>query len=329
MTNDDKNDPKGFAGLDDLVSDVDAPIPTKMPQPPLIAPRTPSGTPSYSGTRPFPDATEGYRAAEPNLLRNFKALIQRLKWRFSATTKPVQTTSIVLILVIGLIAAIWVHPTAKERQSVQTPLVESTDLRDAKLRDSKEKITASKEPPRTFTFDAATAKPVDAGPREKRLWDFSADGTHLVPHVAPKKKGNLNEPRTIASSTPLEQPREKNGYLPGAKRLFNNGLSSFTVDNTQGSGDAEVRLYTSGIAARSFFVREGTKFTAEKLSPADYTMRYKIVTSGKARVYRARDVFTLSETETETGTRFSRVTVTLYKVRDGNMQADEVPEGQF
>lgn len=117
--------------------------------------------------------------------------------------------------------------------------------------------------------------------------------------------------------------------LPGAKRLFNNGLSSFTVDITQGSADAEVKLYTSGIAARSFFVREGTKFTAEKLSPADYTMRYKIVTAGKARVYRAKDVFTLSETETETGTRFSRVTVTLYKVRDGNMRADEVPEEQF
>lgn len=259
-----------------------------------------SGASSYSGTRPFPDATEGYKAAERNWFRNFNGWTQRLKRRLSVLTKPSHTTSFVLILLVAWMAAIWLLPTAKQRQSVQTPLVESNERRDATLGEPKEKIAAYEEP-RTFTFDPVTAKPVDAGPK-------------FVPYAGPV--------------TPLEQ-RPKNGYLKGAKFLFNKGLSSFTVDNTQGSVDAEVGLYAANIRVRSFYVRQGTSFTAEKLSPTDYRMRYKIVTAGKAHVYLARDVFTLSETPTETGTRFSRVTVSLYNVKDGNMHTDEVPEGQF
>lgn len=259
-----------------------------------------SGESSSGRTPPFTDATEGYRAAESNWSRYINGLTQRLKRRFKVKSKPSRKTSFVLILLTAWIAAMWLLPTEKPKQSVQTPFVESNERRDAKLREPRQKIAASQEP-RTFTFDPATAKPVDAG-----LKFVPYDG-HVIP---------------------LEQ-RPKNGYLKGTKRLFNNGLSSFTVDNTQGASDAEVRLYTSGVAARSFFVREGTKFTAEKLSPANYTMRYKVVTSGKSRVYMAREVFNVSETETETGTKFSRVTVTLYQVRDGNLKTDEVPEEQF
>jgi hypothetical protein len=37
----------------------------------------------------------------------------------------------------------------------------------------------------------------------------------------------------------------------------------------------------------------------------------------------------VTETDTGTRTRFSRMTVTLYKVSDGNMQTEEVPASSF
>lgn len=73
----------------------------------------------------------------------------------------------------------------------------------------------------------------------------------------------------------------------------------------------------------------GTKFTAEKLAPGTYRMRYKITANGKPRVYQAKEQFVLSETRTENGTRFSRMTVTLFTVKDGNMQTEEVPLDKF
>ena len=124
-------------------------------------------------------------------------------------------------------------------------------------------------------------------------------------------------------------PKPANGYLKGDKQSFAGGLSSFTIDNTTGGNDAEVRLYLNGIQVRSMFVRVGTKFTAEKLAPGTYKMRYKITSIGKPRVYEAKEQFVLSETKTENGTRFSRMTVTLFTVKDGNMQTEEVPLDKF
>jgi TPR repeat protein len=124
-------------------------------------------------------------------------------------------------------------------------------------------------------------------------------------------------------------PKPETGYLKGEKQLFAGGLSSFTIDNTTGGNDAEVRLYLNGNQVRSLYIRVGTKFTAEKLAPGTYKMRYKITADGKTRVYEAKEQFVLSETKTENGTRFSRMTVTLFTVKDGNMQMDEVPMDRF
>lgn len=51
--------------------------------------------------------------------------------------------------------------------------------------------------------------------------------------------------------------------------------------------------------------------------------------NGRPRAFEAKEDFVLSETTMETGTRFSRVKVTLYTVKDGNMQTEEIPLGQF
>ena len=56
-------------------------------------------------------------------------------------------------------------------------------------------------------------------------------------------------------------------------------------------------------------------------------MRYRFV--GSDDTFEADKPFMLSETATESGRRFSNVTVTLYKVRDGNMTTKKVPAGEF
>ena len=113
------------------------------------------------------------------------------------------------------------------------------------------------------------------------------------------------------------------------KQLAKGGLSTFTVDNTKGGGDAVVRLYRDGQrpAVRSMFVKNGEGFTAEAISPGRYRLRYRYV--GNSDTFEAEETFMLSETPLEKGTRFSRITVKLYKVANGNMTVKKVNASEF
>lgn len=125
------------------------------------------------------------------------------------------------------------------------------------------------------------------------------------------------------------EQQAKTGYLAGTKNAASGGLSTFTVDNASGERDAIVRLYLGGKkpAVRNFYVKFGEKFTAKSLTPGTYAMRYRFV--GNDDTFEADRPFLLSETATESGRRFSNVTVTLYKVRDGNMTTKKVPSEDF
>ena len=125
------------------------------------------------------------------------------------------------------------------------------------------------------------------------------------------------------------EAQDYTGYLNGTKQIAKGGLSTFKVDNTKGGGDAVVRLYRDGRkpAARSMFVKNGNSFTAEALAPGAYRLRYRYI--GSADTFEAEETFALSETRTETGTRFSRMTVTLYKVANGNMTVKKVDASEF
>lgn len=137
--------------------------------------------------------------------------------------------------------------------------------------------------------------------------------------------------RIAASKTPVDDPeaQSRTGYLNGTKQIAKGGLSTFKVDNTKGGGDAVVRLYRDGKkpAARSMFVKNGDSFTAESVAPGAYRLRYRYI--GSSDTFEAEETFALSETPTETGTRFSRVTVTLYKVANGNMTVKKVDASEF
>ena len=121
--------------------------------------------------------------------------------------------------------------------------------------------------------------------------------------------------------------RARSGPLDSAGSA--KGLSSFTVDNTQGSHDVVVRLYRDGArpALRSFLVKKGDVYTSEKIPAGSYVMRHRHI--GSDKTYEANEVFELKETAVEGGTRYSRVRVTMYSVRDGNLTNREVPPENF
>jgi len=121
--------------------------------------------------------------------------------------------------------------------------------------------------------------------------------------------------------------RAKSGSL--GPQSATGGLSSFTVDNSQGDQDVVVRLYRDGKlpAVRSFIVKKGGTYMSEKIRAGNYVMRHRRI--GSDTTYEADEVFRLAETPVEGGTRFSRMRVTIYKVNDGNLRTKEVPPDQF
>ena len=106
-------------------------------------------------------------------------------------------------------------------------------------------------------------------------------------------------------------------------------MSTFTVDNRQGGRDAVARIYLNGKkpAVRSMYVKQGETFKAEAVSPGTYVFRYRFV--GSDDTYEADKTFPLTQTEMEDGTKYSTATVTLFKVKDGNMTTRKVDSNDF
>lgn len=150
-------------------------------------------------------------------------------------------------------------------------------------------------------------------------------GTSKLSNRSPASESS--PPRSTVS--PDREQQDVTGYIDSERQSVQAGLSSFTVDNTSGAGDAIVRIYVDGKkpAARSFFVKHGETFTAEKLKSGNYAMRYRYM--GSEDTYEANKMFRLSEVKEADGVKFSKVRVTLYKVRDGNLTTKKVDPSTF
>ena len=173
------------------------------------------------------------------------------------------------------------------------------------------------KPPATFTFEDAQ-KPI------------VLDGAGGKSTGAP----NSGSPGVMASNASPEivkdrEQQDKTGYLKGQPKSATGGMSSFKVDNQQGSSDAVARIYLDGIkpAVRSMYVRKGEVFSAQSLVPGTYVFRYRFI--GSDDTFESDKTFVLTETKTETGTRYSTVMVTLFKVQGGNMSSRKVDSASF
>ena len=75
------------------------------------------------------------------------------------------------------------------------------------------------------------------------------------------------------------------------------------------------------------YVKHGETFKAEAILPGTYVFRYRFI--GSEDTFESDKSFQLTQTETETGTRYSNVTVTLFTVKDGNMSTRKVDPNSF
>lgn len=159
--------------------------------------------------------------------------------------------------------------------------------------------TATRQP-------AAQASTTNAGNTAKRAW------------TRPAKAPNGQPWPTLAS------------YVKGYPQTNSNGLSTVTIDNGQNNSDVFVKLVSLAgnyaKPARFVFIPAHGRFTIKAVTPGSYDVRYRDLVAG----YLSRsEQFTLEEKKTARGTQYSDLTLTLYKVQNGNMTTYNLAEDEF
>ncbi|MEJ2866376.1 hypothetical protein WCD74_01280 [Actinomycetospora sp. OC33-EN08] len=136
---------------------------------------------------------------------------------------------------------------------------------------------------------------------------------------------------TALAAPTQEDARPRNGALL-TKR--GSGSGSFTVDNSRGSSDAVVTLSSGARATLVMYVRSGQKATASKVPDGRFDVfveRGQAWNSAAGRFDRTDSTgrfdrqagFTTKRTSR--GTSYSRVTLTLHQVANGNTTVLPVP----
>lgn len=133
------------------------------------------------------------------------------------------------------------------------------------------------------------------------------------------------------STTPNGAAWPKNSsYIEKYPKLNVGGLSSVTVDNSQNDSDVFVKLVSISAyesrPVRFFYIPAFGEFKVGNVKAGIYDIRYRDLTNGQLA---RSESFTLEEVPTYNGTRFSEMTMTLYKVRNGNMQTYSLSESEF
>jgi hypothetical protein len=119
-------------------------------------------------------------------------------------------------------------------------------------------------------------------------------------------------------------------YVSGYEIQAQGGLSSVMVDNSSNSSDVFLKLVwlsnTEAIPARMCYIPAYSKFTFSSVTAGRYDVRYRDLQSGGLS---KTEEFALEERETYSGTSYSNLTMTLYKVANGNMTTESIDESQF
>lgn len=153
--------------------------------------------------------------------------------------------------------------------------------------------------------------------------------TYSPPVVSepPEQTSNYIRPATAPNGLPWP---ELSGYIEGYKKRFRGGLSTLTIDNTGTNTDVFLKLFTLDVqkpfAVRHIFIKAGDKFTMRSIKQGNYDVRYCILDSGTKL---KSESFNLQEINEGDGTRYSNVTMTLYKVVNGNMQTTSIDTDDF
>lgn len=77
---------------------------------------------------------------------------------------------------------------------------------------------------------------------------------------------------------------------------------------------------------RQFFIPANGQFAVRGVRAGEYDVRYKDLSDGALA---RSESFELKEIQEQDGIRFSNITMTLYKVTNGNMQTFPLAEAEF
>lgn len=120
------------------------------------------------------------------------------------------------------------------------------------------------------------------------------------------------------------------GYVGGYQIQAQGGLSTVTIDNSRNSSDVFLKLVwlsaSETIPARMCYIPAYSSFTFSSVMTGCYDVRYRdLDTGGLSKT----EEFILEEKNTYSGTTYSTLTLTLYKVTNGNMTTVAIDESQF
>ena len=150
-----------------------------------------------------------------------------------------------------------------------------------------------------------------------------------APKYNPKPKSQPGYKKPILAPNGSPWPAGAN-YVSGYEKLETNGLSSVTVDNSQNDSDVFVKLVkinaNESYPARVFYIPARSNFKVTNVAKGTYDIRYRDLDSGGLS---KSESFVLEEIKTYNGVNFSEITMTLYKVRNGNMQTYGISENEF
>ncbi len=120
------------------------------------------------------------------------------------------------------------------------------------------------------------------------------------------------------------------GYIKGYQIKAKTGRSTLTVDNSQGTFDVFIKLFTLSSerpqTIRAFLVKQGQEFTVENVTRGTYDVRYRNLST--CDLFRTPK-FKLTEEKISTGIRYSKQTFIIRPVVGGNIQTVRIQENDF
>ena len=147
-----------------------------------------------------------------------------------------------------------------------------------------------------------------------------------LPVAKPKPRG-YERPATAPNGAAWPMTAS---YINGFEKLHTNGLSEVTVDNSRNDSDVFVKLVSLDSAqaypVRQFYIPAFGSFTLNKITAGSYDIRYRDLANGGLS---RSEAFNLEEIQTYDGVQYSNITMTLYKVQNGNMQTYGLSEAEF
>lgn len=168
-------------------------------------------------------------------------------------------------------------------------------------------------------YQATSSKPYQAYPPKENL-------NFPKPTWQPEKPAYV-KPRAAPNGQPWPT---KADYVKGYQKSNMTGLSTVTIDNSMNDSDVFVKLVfldaSKAYPVRQIYIPAFGKFTLNKVTTGNYDIRYRDLNTGELS---RSEEFRLEEIPTYNGTQYSNITMTLYKVQNGNMQTYEISEADF